>query len=129
MKKEKIHIEYIFDKAGKLSIWNHISTPAGLAEWFADEVMIDSNDKIYTFVWGKHPMEAELIGINPNHSIRFRWLEDESTDYYFELSLHKMELTGAIMLEITDFAEKGEEEDITNLWDSQIKILKRNLGL
>lgn len=127
MGREKINIEYVFDKGGQNSLWNYISTPAGLSEWFADNV--DTNDKIYTFIWGKHPDEAELIAINPNNYIRFRWLDDEDTDYFFEFRLHKIELTGGIMLEITDFVEEDEKEDAITLWETQIKTLKRILGL
>jgi uncharacterized protein YndB with AHSA1/START domain len=127
MKKEKFHIEYIFDKAGKASLWDYLSTTSGLAEWFADEVSIVG--KIYTFIWNRLPMEAEVIGISPNHFIRFHWKDDENPASYFEFRLQKIELTGGITLEITDFAESHEREDAINLWESQVKILKRILGL
>ena len=127
MKKEKFHIEYVFDKAGKTSLWNYISTPSGLSEWFADDVT--TNNNIYTFIWHDHPNQAELISINPNNYIRFQWIEDADDESYFELRVHKIELTGGVMLEITDFAEAHEKEDAIVLWETQIKILKRILGL
>jgi hypothetical protein len=127
MKKEKFHIEYIFDKAGKVSLWNYVSTASGLAEWFADEVSVD--EKMYIFTWNHSSAEAEMIGINPNYFIRFHWMDDENPASYFEFRLQKLELTGGIILEITDFAENHEKEDAINLWESQIKALKRILGL
>ena len=42
MKKEKFHIEYIFDKVSRRSLWNHLTTALGLSAWFADEVIIIS---------------------------------------------------------------------------------------
>ena len=48
MKKEKFHIEYIFDKVSRRSLWNHLTTALGLSAWFADEVII--NDNLYTFI-------------------------------------------------------------------------------
>ncbi|MCS3062583.1 START-like domain-containing protein [Parabacteroides distasonis] len=51
MKKEKFHIEYIFDKVSRRSLWNHLTTALGLSAWFADEVII--NDNLYTFKWSK----------------------------------------------------------------------------
>ena len=39
------------------------------------------------------------------------------------------ELTSDLSLEVTDFADAGEEEDAINLWDSQIETLKRACGL
>ena len=43
MKKEKFHIEYIFDKVSRRSLWNHLTTALGLSAWFADEVIIPLN--------------------------------------------------------------------------------------
>ena len=127
MEKEKFLIEYYFDKASKNSLWNHIGTAIGLSGWFADEV--SSDDKIFTFKWKNHIMEAKEIGISLNQYIRFHWLEDENPDTYFEFRLHKNELTGGLMLEITDFAEPGEKDESIKLWNTQIKDLKRILGL
>ena len=59
MKKEKFHIEYIFDKVSRRSLWNHLTTALGLSAWFADEVII--NDNLYTFKWSKEAQEATVI--------------------------------------------------------------------
>jgi hypothetical protein len=127
MKKEKYHIEYIFDKAGKSSLWEYVSSVAGLEEWFADKVSV--NGKIYTFTWKGYSAEAEIVGMSQNSHIRFHWLDDENPATFFEFRLHKNELTGGIMLEITDFAEEHEKEDSINLWETEIKLLRRILGL
>jgi uncharacterized protein YndB with AHSA1/START domain len=127
MKKEQFHIEYIFEKAAKASLWNYVSTGSGLAEWFADEVSVEG--KTYIFTWNRSQVEAEVIGITPGNFIRFHWLDDENPASFFEFRLHQIELTGGIMLEITDFSEVHEKVATINLWESQIKILKRMLGL
>ena len=62
-------------------------------------------------------------------SIRYRWVDEEDKNVYFEFSIHTAELTGATTLEITDFAEPHEQKDSINLWDSQIEGLKRTLGI
>ena len=127
MKKEKYHIEYVFDKAGKAGLWDYISSVSGLGEWFADKVSVAG--KIYTFTWKGHSADAEIVGISPNSYIRFHWLDDENSLTYFEFRLHKNELTGGIVLEITDFVEEHEKEDAINLWETEIKSLRRVLGL
>jgi len=127
MKNEKYHIEFVFDKASKNALWDYISTAPGLAEWFADSVAVDG--KIFTFRWKNYSNEAEVIGLTPYNYIRFRWLEDDSQSTFFEFRLQKLELTGGIMLEITDFAEKSEKESAVALWETQIRTLKRILGL
>ena len=127
MAKEKFHIEYIFDKGSKNSLWEYISTSAGLAEWFADSVVVDG--KLFTFQWKNNSIEAEVIALAPYNFIRFHWLDDENPDVFFEFRLHKIELTGGIAIEITDFAEKSEVESAVVLWETQIRTLKRVLGL
>ena len=127
MKKEKYHIEYVFDKAGKAGLWDYISSVSGLGEWFADKVSVDG--KIYTFTWKGYSAEAEIVCISQNSYIRFHWLDDENPTSYFEFRLHKNELTGGIVLEITDFVEEDEKADAINLWEVEIKSLRRILGL
>lgn len=127
MKKEKFHIEYVFDKASKGNLWNYLTTSSGLSEWFADQVLTD--DRIFTFTWDKSSADAEQLAVVPLSYIRFRWLEEDDPRIFFEFRLHTIELTGGIMLEIIDFAEDDEKEDSIVLWDSQVKVLKRILGI
>lgn len=127
MKKEKFHIEYVFDKVSRRSLWNHLTTPPGLSAWFADDVCI--NNSVYTFKWDKDEEEAEIVSVKPDISIRYRWIGDEDENSYFEFKIHTVELTGATALEITDFAEPGEKEYSIGLWDSQVEMLKRTLGI
>ena len=127
MKKEKFHIEYIFDKVSRRSLWNHLTTPPGLSAWFADDVAI--NDNTYVFKWNRDEQEAEVLSVKPEISIRYRWTDEEEDNVYFEFLIHTVELTGATALEITDFAEPDEKKDSINLWDSQVYELKRTLGI
>jgi len=127
MKKEKFHIEFVFDKVSKNSLWDYFSTAAGLAEWFADSVVIDG--KLFAFQWKNYINEAEVTGMSPYNYIRFHWMEDENPDTFFEFRLQKIELTGGVTLEITDFADEEEKENAAALWITQIRTLKRTLGL
>ena len=127
MKKEKFHIEYIFDKVSQRSLWNHLTTPPGLSAWFADDVTID--DSLYTFKWNKIEERAQVVSMKPEVSIRYRWEDEEDESAYFEFIIHTIELTGATSLEITDFSEPSEKSDSISLWDTQVDELKRTLGI
>lgn len=121
-------MEYALNATSKNIIWSSISTPAGMEEWFADKVL--SNDKIVAFYWGKtESREAEIIAIRAYAYIRFRWLDDESDKEYFEIKMLNNELTNDFVLEVTDFADEGEAEDLKELWNSQIDRLRRAFGL
>ncbi|MDR1814728.1 MAG: hypothetical protein LBR18_07785 [Tannerella sp.] len=126
MKKEKFHIEYLFDKVSKHSLWNHLTTPPGLSSWFADDVSIDGDT--YVFTWNREKENAVTQYIKPEDCIRFKW-EGQDDEAYFEFSIHTVELTGAVLLEITDFAEPSEKHDSISLWDSQVERLKQTLGI
>ncbi len=127
MKKEKFHIEYIFDKVSRRSLWNQLTTALGLSAWFADKVIIEDN--LYTFIWNKESQQAEVVNTKPESNIRYRWSDEEDENAYFEFRIHTIELTGSVSLEITDFSEPEEKKDSIALWDSQVEDLKRTLGI
>ena len=107
-------------------LFNQISTPSGLSEWFADNVNL--NGKNYTFFWDGDEQEAELLSKKNNQSIKFRWT-DEPKDTFFELKIVIDDITQDISLIITDFAEDEEdEEEAKLLWNKQIEKLRHSIG-
>lgn len=127
MKRTKFKIEYQLKTSSINILWNSIGNPLGLAEWFADGVTVKNDE--YIFSWDKNEQTALLIESKANTSIRFQWEEDEGTDYYFELKIVALEVTGDLALIITDFAEPGDKEDSIMLWNKQIETLRRKTGM
>ncbi len=70
-----------------------------------------------------------ILNQKPQSSIRYRWIDEGEENYYFEFLLRKLELSGDVTLEVTDFADPGEKGDAITLWESQIDELKRRLGI
>ena len=124
--KKKFELEYAINSSPKV-LFNRLSTPGGLAEWFADDVNLRGG--IFTFIWEKSEQQAEVVQRKDNKYIRFRWVEEEDKDSYFEFRLNQDELTGDVSLMITDFAEDDETTDAVDLWDTQIAELKHVIGL
>ena len=122
---EKFELEYTFNTSVRV-LFNRLSTPAGLAEWFADDVNLKNN--MFSFVWDGTEQIAEVVSKKDNKYIRFRWIEEDK-DSFFEFKLQKDELTGDLALLVTDFAEENDKDDATVLWDSQISELKHAIGL
>lgn len=122
---EKFELEYTFNTSPRV-LYNRLSTPAGLSEWFADDVNL--KDGLFSFHWEGSEQFAEVVSKKDNKHIRFKWLEEED-ESYFEFKIQKDELTGDLALLVTDFAEEDEKEDATVLWDSQIAELKHAIGL
>jgi hypothetical protein len=108
-------------------LYNRLSTPSGLAVWFADDVII--KDKIYSFFWDGHKQDAKLLNKKDNQFIRFKWEDDEETESYFEFKIQIDDITQDLALIVTDFAEdKDEKQEQTELWSKQIQQLKRAIG-
>ena len=107
-------------------LFNQISTPSGLSEWFADNVNL--NGKNYTFFCDGDEQEAELLSKKNNQLIKFRWT-DEPKDTFFELKIVIDDITQDISLIITDFAEdEDDEEEAKLLWNKQIEKLRQSIG-
>lgn len=125
--KTKFDIEYPITASPQL-LYQYISTPSGLTEWFADNV--NSRGEFFTFIWGDSEEKAKLVTKKTDEKVKFRWLEEdeEETDYFFELRIVLDELTKDVVLMVTDFAEENEIKDQTQLWDNQIADLKKVLG-
>ncbi|MFZ5940247.1 MAG: START-like domain-containing protein [Bacteroidota bacterium] len=128
--KTKYELEYTFNTSPRV-LFDRLSTPSGLSEWFADDVNVV--DGTYTFFWDGTEMSAEIVQLKENTFIRFKWIdeeeEDQEEDQFFEFRINTHELTGDVALLITDFAEENEKNDAIDLWDTQVAELKHVIGL
>lgn len=123
----KYELEYTLNCSPKV-LFSRLSTPEGLAEWFADDVAVEGD--IFTFHWSKTHASARLALVRENKLVRFEWTDPgEPASNFFEFRINVHELTGETALIITDFAEPEEKEDAIYLWDTQISDLKRALGI
>jgi uncharacterized protein YndB with AHSA1/START domain len=125
MTKEKLELEYEIRSAPGI-LFNRLVTPGGLAEWFADNVMI--NEDIYTFVWEGSEEEAELLSKKDGEFVRFKWVDEDEKEAYFEFRIKIDEMTGDVALVVTHHVYEDELEESRNLWDKQIGKLKMILG-
>lgn len=106
-------------------LYEFLRTPAGLQEWFADQV--DEEDDIFTFSWNGSEEEARLLEAEEEKFVRFQWLHSPK-DEYFELLIDKSDITNQTMLVVKDFAEKKDIKDQSQLWGYQVKDLFHRLG-
>ena len=108
-------------------LYKRLSTPSGLAEWFADNVNL--KDNVFTFFWDGSEQSAKLLKKKTNKFIQFKWLDDEYKDSYFEFYIQVDEMTSDVSIVITDFAEDNDDkEEQILLWEQQIENLKRAIG-
>ncbi len=123
--KTKFRLEIDFHASPQL-LFQYLSTPSGLSEWFADNV--NSRGELFTFIWDDGEEQAQLLTKKPHEKVKFQWDEDEGEDYYFEFFIQVDDITKDVSLIITDFAEEDELEEAKMLWENSIGALKQVLG-
>lgn len=125
--KVKYNIEFPIQASPQL-LYQYISTPSGLSEWFSDNV--NSRGELFTFIWDDSEEKAKLLNKKSGERVKFRWLEDEEEgdSYYFEIRIQVDEITKDVSLIVTDYAEEDEVDESKMLWTNQISSLKQVLG-
>ncbi len=123
--KVKYEMEFPIHVSPSL-LYQYISTPSGMSEWYADNV--NSRGEFFTFIWEGSEEKAKLLGKKSGERIKFRWLDDEESPYYFELRIQVDEITKDVSLMVTDFAEEDEIEEGKMLWENMVANLKQVLG-
>ncbi|WP_430613679.1 START-like domain-containing protein [Flavobacterium sp. JP2137] len=125
--KIKYELEFSITSSPQL-LYQYISDPSGLSEWFADNV--NSRGEYFTFIWNDSEEKAKLVTKKADERVKFRWLDEEEndTDYYFEIKIIRDEITKDVSLAITDFSDEDEVEQSKLLWENQISDLKQVLG-
>ncbi len=125
--KTKYELEFVVQSSPQL-LYQYISTPSGLSEWFADNV--NSRGELFTFIWDDSEEDAKLLSRKSGERIKFRWVEDEDdgNDYFFELRIQVDEITKDVSLMVTDYSDDDELDENKMLWDNMISNLKHVLG-
>ena len=122
--KTKFEIEFVIQSSPQL-LYQYLSTPSGLSEWFADNV--NSRGELFRFIWDGTEEEAKLLKRKSDEFVRFAWEENDDGSY-FEMRIIVDEITKDVSLFITDFAEEDEVDEAKMLWENQVSSLKQVLG-
>ena len=124
--KIKFELEFPIHASPQL-LFQYISTPSGLSEWFADNV--NSRGELFTFIWDGSEEQAKLLSKKNAERVKFKWMNnDDESGVFFEIKIQVDEITKDVSLIVTDFAEDDEIEETKMLWDNQISSLKQVLG-
>ncbi|WP_100614693.1 START-like domain-containing protein [Confluentibacter citreus] len=125
---EKIRFDIEFPiHASPQLLYQYISTPSGLSEWFSDNV--NSRGELFTFIWDDSEEQAKLLSKKSDERVKFRWIADEDDKaVFFEIKIQVDEITKDVSIIVTDFAEEDEVDQAKMLWENQISSLKQVLG-
>jgi uncharacterized protein YndB with AHSA1/START domain len=125
--KIRYELEFPLNSSPQL-LYQYISTPSGLQEWFADNV--NSRGEFFTFIWDGNEENARLASKKSGEKVKFKWVDDskKDTEYYFELRILEDEITKDVSLMVVDYAIEEELEESKLLWENQISDLKHVIG-
>lgn len=125
--KVRYEMEFPLNSSPQL-LYQYISTPSGLSEWFADNV--NSRGEIFTFIWNGNEERARLTSKKTGEKVKFRWVDenDKDSDLYFELRILEDEITKDVSLMVVDYADEDEVDEAKQLWENQILDLKHVIG-
>lgn len=125
--KVRYELEFPINSSPQL-LYQYISSPSGLSEWFADNV--NSRGEFFTFIWNDSEEKARLTSKKSGEKVKFRWVDENNkdTDFYFEMRILEDEITKDVSLLIVDFADSDELEEAKLLWENQITDLKHVIG-
>lgn len=123
--KTKLELEYLIRSSNK-SLYNLISTPDGLSEWYADDVVIRNGE--YYIVIDDEESKAVMKHGRTGDQVRYEFQDGSRVDTYLEFIIKTDPLTRENALLVTDFCEVEEEEESKKIWDFLIGKLKQRLG-
>lgn len=125
--KIRYELEFPINSSPQL-LYQYISTPSGLQEWFADNV--NSRGEFFTFIWDDGEENARLASKKSGEKVKFKWIDEDKkdTEFYFELRILEDEITKDVSLMVIDFAFEDELAESKLLWENQISDLKHVIG-
>ena len=130
MDRAKLELEYIINTSPTI-LFNCLSTPSGLSEWFADDVNINNIDKTLIFIVDGEERIAVIDSINKNRYVKFRFLMDgekpkENDTLEFRLEVN--DLTQEVFVRVEEYTESDDLEESYQIWDNLLAQLKEIIG-
>jgi uncharacterized protein YndB with AHSA1/START domain len=124
--RKNVVTEYLF-KASPTIVYSFLTTPACLVRWFCDSV--DILGDIYTFEWQGYFQQAKLEVDIEDEYLKFVWLDGDNEGETLEYRISSSPITNETILTITDFSDEGDSGSQIQLWDSQVKSMKQEMGV
>lgn len=126
MERIKQELEFLL-RASPVIIYDYISNTSNLTQWFCDDLKVKSKDS-YIFIWDEEERRATIEKKVRGKLIKWSW-EDSPKGEYVQLEVIKDDMTGDVLVKVTDFCDEGEEESNSELWGADIEHLGSVIGV
>ena len=125
MKRVRLDMEFIF-RASPTILYTFMTTPACLVRWYCDEV--DITNDVYTFYWSGSSEVAYLLDDIEDERVRFEWEDADDPNEFLEFRMYKSGITNEAIVEVTDFCEEDETQEVKDLWSTLMIDLRKECG-
>ncbi|MBK7805710.1 MAG: START-like domain-containing protein [Saprospiraceae bacterium] len=125
MKRVRLDMEFIF-RASPTILYTFMTTPACLVRWYCDEV--DITNDVYTFYWSGSSEVAYLLDDIEDERVRFEWEDADDPNEFLEFRMYKSDITNETIVEITDFCDEDETQEVKDLWSTLMIDLRKECG-
>ena len=125
MKRVRLDMEFIF-RASPTILYTFMTTPACLVRWYCDEV--DITNDVYTFYWSGSSEVAYLLDDIEDERVRFEWEDADDPNEFLEFRMYKSNITNETIVEITDFCDEDETQEVKDLWSTLMIDLRKECG-
>jgi len=126
MAKFKFTNEFEFQASPKI-LFEFISTPVGLSQWFCDKVNITLQN-VWNLVWDETDHLVTQTHNKPHKLVRYQFVPAEGEDSvdpsFLQFEIEKSELTRVAFLKITDYSAMNNKQELEELWENLIHNLK-----
>lgn len=131
MAREKFTSEIEIKSSPRL-LFQYVNTPGGLAQWFADDVNVDSN-KVLSFSIDGEIIYGKIVSQKQNEYIKIEYLDEDKNEVedpdYTRIELQVNDMTSTTYVLATDYNDFIEsQEDHYELWEGLIDSLKDIVG-
>lgn len=126
MGKFKFTDEFEFQASPRI-LFEFISTPVGLAQWFCDKA-VTTPKNTWNLIWDETDHPAHQTHNKPHKLVRFQFdpqeTEDQVDPSYLQFEIEKNDLTRVAFLKVTDYSQMSNKQDLDELWSGLIGNLK-----
>ena len=126
MERIKQELEFPI-RASPVIIYDYISNTSNLTQWFCEDLKAKDRDN-YLFIWENEERKAKIERRVRGKLIRWSW-EDSPKGEYLELEVIKDDMTGDVLIKVTDFCDEEEADSNFELWEADIEHLGGVIGV
>jgi len=108
-------------------LYDFVSNTSNITQWFCDDLKTKDKDH-YIFIWeGESSREVLVEKKIRGKLIRFSYM-DAPKGEFLEFEVVKDDLTGDVMIKVTDFCDEDEAEFNQQVWAADMEHLTSVVG-